>query len=213
MAAKAKTNRRIACFGGTFDPVHNGHLIVADAIARRCGFERVLLIPTSCPPHKPPPSASAADRLEMLRLAVEGKPLLEVCDLEITRPGPSYTIDTVAQLRSRFGRNVEIHWIIGADMLAELSRWHRADELLEQVRFVIVLRPGWQGRMEEAFAALSDSFTHEQIDMLRASVVPAPLVDISSSRVRQLVGDGRPVEDLIPTLVSSYINSHALYRR
>jgi len=208
-----KTNRRIACFGGTFDPVHNGHLMVAEAIARRGGFERVLLVPASVPPHKPPPSACAADRLEMLRLAVADKPLLEVCDLEITRPGPSYTIDTVSQLRARFGADVEIHWIIGADMLAELNRWHRIEELLVQIRFVIVLRPGWQGGLEEAFTALSASFTPEQIQSLRASVTPAPLVDISSSRIRKMVGQGRDVEGLIPAPVKSYINTNGLYRR
>lgn len=192
------------CFGGSFNPIHHGHLICARAIAEAAGFERVVLIPTAQPPHKPssPQLAPAADRLAMCRLAAAEQPeLFEADDVELTRAGPSYTIDTVVALRSR-GWD-PIHWLIGADMLLYLPKWYRAAELLRQVQFVVMARPGveldWQ-RLPAEFRGLPKN------------VVTAPLIDISATEIRARVAGGRSIACLTPRPVADYISAHALYR-
>src|SRR5438874_10001193 len=110
------------CFGGSFNPIHNGHLICAQAVAQKAGYDRVLVIPSAQPPHKPTADlASATDRLAMCKLAVQGRDLFEISDIETRRAGPSYTLDTARELR-RAGLN-DIHWLIGADMLLYLPKW------------------------------------------------------------------------------------------
>ena len=128
--------------GGSFNPIHHGHLICARAVAERAGYSQVTLMPTGQPPHKAIPAdlASAPDRLAMARLAVVGDPLFEVDDLESRSTGTSYTIDTVRRMAPR---GEAIHWLIGADMLLYLPQWHRIEELLGEVKFVVMERPGW----------------------------------------------------------------------
>jgi len=198
------------CLGGSFNPIHHGHLICAQAVAEKAGFERVLLIPSFHPPHQTNQDlASASDRLKMCRLAIknaENAPpqsgvRFEVSDIELHRSGPSYTIDTVRELKKMGWPSV--HWLIGADMLNYLPNWHLSAALLNEVHFVIVARPGvpidWD-KLPESFAELKNS------------VVQAPLIDISSSEIRNRVRAGKSIENLTPQPVIDYIAKHGLYR-
>lgn len=196
------------CFGGTFNPIHNGHLRCAQAVAEKAGYDRVLLIPSAQPPHKQQAKlAPAADRLAMCRLATAGNALFDVSDIETRRTGPSYTVDTATQLLkqgddgSNWPHN-RIPWLIGADMLLYLPKWHRPDELLRLVHFVIMARPGWT----IDWSALPPEFHH-----LKSRMVEAPLIEISASDIRRRICEGLPIDSLVPRVVSTYISKHGLY--
>nr|MBA3403151.1 nicotinate (nicotinamide) nucleotide adenylyltransferase [Gemmatimonadaceae bacterium] len=160
---------RNLCFGGSFNPIHYGHLLTSEAVAREKGFERVLLIPSAISPHKAghDDMAAAHDRLAMCRLAVAGNTLFEVSDLELNRASPSYTIDTVRELR-RQGWD-KVHWLIGSDQVAALSRWHESAALLREVTFLVMARPGWSFNWQ----TLPPEFR-----ALQSRVVEAPLLQI-----------------------------------
>jgi nicotinate-nucleotide adenylyltransferase len=165
-------------------------------------FDKILLIPTLIPPHK----LRAADiaepqhRLEMCRLAINGDPLFEVSELELRRSGPSYTFDTMQEL-ARQGHG-KVHWLIGADMVSILPQWHRALELIEQLNFIVMARPGWQFDW--------DSLPRE-FQPLQHNVVQTPLVDISSTDIRRRLQQGRSIDYLTPKAVQDYIKAHHLY--
>jgi len=203
-------SENIVILGGSFDPVHHGHLIVARAAAERLGFEKVLLVPAASPPHKAPARAAPEHRLAMLKLAIEGEELFEVCDLELRRRGPSYTFDTLTELRSQ-RPGAEVHWIIGTDMLEDLPRWHRAAEVVDLARILIVARWPWQQRLEEIFAQLMDQLGPQRIDRLRQSVLPTPAIDISSSDIRRRVRAGSSIRYLVPEPVGAYIEKNEVY--
>ena len=190
-------------FGGSFNPIHHGHLVCARAVAESMGFEKVVLVPSSQPPHKPKNQAmaSAAHRLAMCRLAVEGSDLFDVDDLEIQRQGPSYTIDTVRELRRRGWP--EVHWMIGADMVRILPEWHEPAMLLAETRFVIVARPGWTMDWQTMPPAYR---------VLQSQVVTAPMLEISATEIRRRVGEGRSIEYLTVEKVVRYIEGEGLYR-
>jgi nicotinate-nucleotide adenylyltransferase len=190
-------------FGGSFNPIHHGHLICARAVAEAAGYDRVVLIPTGQSPHKPatPELALASDRLEMCRLATLADPLFDVDDVEVRRGGASYTIDTVQELARRTG-NLP-HWLIGADMLLYLPKWHRAMELLEQANFVVMARPGW---------ALDWQTLPPEFRGLQKNVVQAPMIDIRATDLRQRVASGRSIEYFTPPAVCAYIRDRGLYR-
>jgi len=201
----------IACFGGTFDPVHHGHLIVARALAEARGLSKVTLIPTGSPPHKPPAAASAGHRLAMLRAATEGEGLFDVSDVESRRPGPSYTIDTVAALREGLAEGTKLSWVIGADMLADLPSWYRVGELLDRVEIVVAVRPPWQERMGSILSDVEGTLGAETAERLRSGIVPTPLIDISSTDIRLRVAQGRSIRFLVPQAVRAYIENSELY--
>jgi len=203
--------QELMLFGGTFDPVHNGHLIVARALAERRGFGRVVFVPAAQPPHKTPAEASATDRLAMLGLAISGETVFDVSDIELTRTGPSYTLDTLRALRRRHGADTKLRWVIGADMLEDLPRWHRAGEVLAESDIIIAVRPPWDQRLDEVFSRLGKEFTPVQIERLRESVVSTPLIDISSTEIRRRVRQGRSIRYLLPEPVADYIAEHGLY--
>lgn len=209
---------RIVIYGGTFDPVHHGHLIAARAVAEHFGFERVTLMPAHIPPHKcrpgndSPSISSPAQRLEMLRLAVQGDELFEVSELEIARPGPSYTYRTLQELQRLHGGQAELYWIVGADMLADLPNWYHAAEVVEMANIVTAARPPYSDALEPVFAQLERSFTPSQVLRLRELVVTTPRIEISATDIRARAEAGRPLEYLTPTAVISYIQSHGLYR-
>lgn len=192
------------CFGGSFNPIHVGHLYCAEAVANSAGYDRVLLIPSSHPPHKPDTSelAPASDRLTMCRLAAAGSSLFDVDDIETRRAGPSFTLDTARELR-RAGMPSPIHWLIGADMLLYLPKWHRPLELLREVHFLIMQRPGYAIDWD----ALPAEFQH-----LREQVVAAPAIDISATEIRRRVRAGESIADLVPPSVEDYIKDRGLYR-
>ncbi len=141
-AALPGSSLKKLCFGGSFNPPHHGHLICARAVAEAAGFHRVVLIPSARPPHKSGDAiASAADRLAMCRAAIADDPLFEVNDLELSRDGPSYTVDTARGLLASGWSDVS--WLIGGDSVANLPTWHEADALLNLIQFVVMARPGW----------------------------------------------------------------------
>jgi nicotinate-nucleotide adenylyltransferase len=190
------------CFGGTFNPIHNAHLLCAQAVAEKAGYDRVLLIPTGSPPHKTSDElASATDRLAMCRLAIEGRKLFAVSDIETRRGGASYTLDTVREL-SQTGQKT-INWLIGGDMLMYLPKWHRIGELLNEVNFVVMARPGWV----VDWSALPSEF-----QPLQSHVVEAPLIGISASEIRRRVRAGEAIDAMVPAEVARYISAHHLYR-
>ncbi len=195
---------RRLCFGGSFNPIHNGHLACAATVAQKAGFGRVVLIPSGQPPHKQGDTniAAAADRLEMCRLAASGNDVFEIDDIELQRGGPSYTIDTAREFRRRGWS--EIFWLIGADMLRLLPQWHEAARLLAEVAFVVIARPGWAFDWQ----TMPPEFRH-----LSNQVVEAPLLDIRGTDIRRRVADGKSISDLVPPAVERYIHDHGLYRR
>lgn len=201
---------RVLCFGGSFNPIHLGHLAVSRSVARTKAFDRVRLIVSADPPHKPRQTgrpvdlAAAEDRLAMCRLAVADDPLFQVDDLELHRTGPSYTLDTVRELRRRDGLspNEPIYWLIGADSVSQLPTWHKARKLVNEVEFVVVARPGF--RFD--WGSLPDAF-----QKLERAVVEAPLVDISATEIRRRVSAGESIEGLTPEAVATYIREHRLY--
>ncbi|MFP4356148.1 MAG: nicotinate-nucleotide adenylyltransferase [Phycisphaerae bacterium] len=201
-----------AWMGGTFDPIHCGHLILARHVAETAGFDQVVFMPAAAPPHKPGPAADGQGRLEMIRLAVADEPRLGVCDLELRRSGdaPSYTIDTVDELAGRFPDR-KLTMVIGLDMLADLPNWHRADEVVQRIDFVVLARPGWQGQSDEMFETLTEAFGQETSRQLAESIIEAPLLEISSTDIRARRRRGLSIRFLVPDPVAEYIEDRNLY--
>ncbi|HVP12480.1 MAG TPA: nicotinate-nucleotide adenylyltransferase [Phycisphaerae bacterium] len=200
---------RIGLYGGSFDPIHFGHLISARSIAEQINLHRVVLILSPRPPHKVGEHLTdAGDRLAMARLAVQGDPLFEVSDIELARAGPSYTIDTVTAFRRQLGPEAELFWIIGADSLPELPTWRRVRDLVAAVQIVTARRPG--SRLPDS-AALEAAVGAAPAAALIQYCVDTPEIDISSTEVRERVGLGRSVRYLVPEVVASYIAQKGLY--
>lgn len=205
------TDSIILC-GGAFDPVHNGHLIVARAIAEEVGGGRITLVPAGQSPHKNGSFASAMQRLEMLRLATAGEEAFDICDIELSRRGPSYTFDTLGELRRRHGPGVRLRWVIGADMLEDLPKWHRVGEVLEMCEMIVAVRPPWDRRLDELFSSLESRLGIERVNSLRRCVLSTPLVAISSTDIRRRITQGLSIRYLVPDAVRQYIVDSELYR-
>lgn len=202
-------NERVGLFGGSFDPIHFGHLISARSLAEQLSFSRVILIPSARPPHKAGVEVSPFQhRFAMARAAVDGDPLFEVSDIEMKRAGPSFTLDTVNEYRIRVGNDSETFWIIGADSLPELPTWHRIRELVRRTRIVTATRPGWKAPNWEALAR---EVGREAACQLREDCRQTPGIDISASEIRDRAGAGRSIRYLTPRAVESYILEHFLY--
>jgi nicotinate-nucleotide adenylyltransferase len=191
--------------------VHYGHLTVARAAGQQLTARQVLLIPSARPPHKDPAVASAEDRLAMLDLAVGRDDLLAVSDIELDRPGRSYTIDTVRQLKQTHGPACEICWIIGADMLACLHKWHKVHDLLDEATIVPIRRAGMEEDIDALLGKLHGELTGDEIESLRRASIDTPLVEVSSSEIRRRLKQNQPVGDLLPEDVLTYIKTHGLY--
>lgn len=201
----------LVIFGGTFDPVHNGHLKTAMALVRVRGFARVTFVPTARPPHKASAFASAEQRLAMLELAAGDQPSLDVSDVELHRSGPSYTIDTIIELRRRIGDEREICVVIGEDMLEDLPKWKLAEDVIATARIITVCRPPWHGRLDAILAEITARFGELQAGRIRQDVVETELIDISSTMVRRRVKAGRPIGELVPAAVEQFIRNNGLY--
>ena len=202
---------RVLLFGGTFDPVHHAHLLIARAAAAQLGVGVVWLIPSATPPHKRAAVASGPDRLAMLKLAVADDELFEICDLELRRGGQSYTVDTLAELRKQLPE-AELFWLIGADMLADLAKWYQAETLVKSVRFATAVRPPFDTGLEGVFGELAEYFDADVIEQLKADVIDAPVIDVASSDIRRRIAAGGPVDELISPAVADYIGEHHLYK-
>jgi nicotinate-nucleotide adenylyltransferase len=203
--------RRIGLLGGSFDPVHSGHLHVARAALSGFDLERVVFVPAARAPHKAGrPRAGDADRLAMLRLAIAGEPRFETSDIELRRGGISFTIDTVRDLPHDLGlpADVEIHLILGSDNLPGLPHWHRARELLELVQPILVHREGDPDRLlEDTRATLGEALYSK----LKSGYLRLPPVVVSSTQLRSSLQDPEREQLEIPSAVREYIRVHGLY--
>lgn len=196
---------RAAILGGTFNPIHNGHLHLARECARRLGFERVLLMPTAIPPHKQAKELlSNEDRLTLCRLAAEGDPLLEVSDLEMTLEGPSYTYRTLRVLQKRFPED-SFYWIMGGDMLLSFAKWVRYEEILERAQIVAAARlPG-------EYEAMCRYHREVLKNSPRVVVLKVDAYPVSSTEVRQRIREGQPWEGLVPPAVAAFLRRGRCY--
>jgi nicotinate-nucleotide adenylyltransferase len=192
----AKRRLRLGIYGGTFDPVHLGHLILARDALEQLRLDAVLFTPARQSPFKDgKPGAGDAQRLAMLRLALKGREKFWLTRCELDRPAPSYAIDTAAEIREAFPR-AHLLWLIGADQLADLSEWHRARELKKLVTFAVLPRAGDAPRRRPA-GVLG---------------LPHPRrIDISATEIRHRVKSRLPIDHLVPAPVAAYIARHRLY--
>jgi nicotinate-nucleotide adenylyltransferase len=199
----------IGIMGGTFDPIHVGHLAVAEEARDTLGLERILFIPAGQPPHKAPGSVSAAaDRAAMIRLAIADNPAFELSTLEMDRPGPSYTSDTVDELRRQAlaaGREPDLTLILSAETFRDLPAWHEPARLLAACRIAVVPREGYPARDPE-WLGLRFPGQADRIDLLEG-----PRLGLSSTAIRARVSAGRSIRYLVPAAVAGYIADHDLY--
>jgi nicotinate-nucleotide adenylyltransferase len=200
----------IGILGGTFDPIHLGHLALARAARSSLGLDEILFVPAARPPHKlGRPISPASDRLAMVELATEGEPATRVSRIEIERLGPSYTVDTVAALldeAARADRPIDVTVILSAESFADLPDWHAADRLVELATIAVAPRPGHPLPEPTALANRLPGLIG------RLAVIHGTLPDISASKIRALVAAGRPIDHLVPPRVAAYIEEHHLYR-
>jgi nicotinate-nucleotide adenylyltransferase len=202
---------RVGIMGGTFDPVHYGHLVTADEARWRFGLRAVIFVPNRHPPHKDPRDVSAPEhRYLMTFLATATDPHFSVSRLEIERPGPSYTIDTIHELRRQYAAD-DLYYITGADALEQILRdeWRETAELLRLCRFIAANRPGYRIEPEQWSAVPPSLRAH--LDNIHTIEIPA--MAISSTDIRARVRDGRPIRYLVPEAVEGYIGKHRLYAR
>lgn len=184
--------KRIGIYGGTFDPIHHAHLILAREAREKLGLEKVIFVPAAVSPFKDAPAASAEMRLSMLQAAIADEPGFVMDDCELKRPPPSYSIDTVEEIREREGTGVELYCLIGDDNLADLPKWHRAGELGKMVRFVVLDRTG--SNIRHSYEAV------------------ARKIDISATEIRKRVASGRSIRYFVPSAVEEIIRRGNLYR-
>ena len=210
--------RPIGVLGGTFDPVHFGHLRPALELLETLDLAEVRLIPCGQPPHRKPPRATAAARLAMLELAVANQPGLRVDPRELERPGPSYMVDTLASLRAEFG-TTPLYLLLGSDAFLGLPDWHRWQELPQLAHLVVMHRPGWalDDDLAAPLAQLVDTRRVYEAAALAAQpagnilLVPVTPLDISATAIRALIGAGRSPRYLLLDTVWEYIRAHGLY--
>ncbi len=198
---------RVGVMGGTFDPIHLGHLVTAEAVRHRFGLEQVVFVPTGRPPHKRESDVSNAEhRYVMTFLAVVGNPQFSVSRIEIDRLGYSYTFDTMLALGEVYGAGCELYFITGADVMRDIHTWHRAEGLLTLCHFVAASRPGY---------TLSDYIAQTNLEKFRGSghihLLEVPAMAISSTDLRRRVRMGEPIRYLVPEAVENYIREHRLY--
>ncbi len=203
--------RRIALFGGTFDPIHLGHTTVAQAAAQQIDAEKVIFVPAKISPLKGFfPFARDEDRLRMVALAIAGSDLFAVSDNELKRPAPSYTLDTVRQFKAECGPATVIHWLLGADGVGDLVHWYKIQELIDECHLTTMRRPGYP---PPDFSRFAPCWGPQRVAKLKQDVIETPLVNISSTEVRRRVAAGEDVSGMLHPDVIQYIREHSLYRR
>ena len=198
---------RIGILGGTFDPVHIGHLIIAEEALSRLALDQVLFIPAGQPWLKADQALSTAEhRLKMVQLAIASNPRLGVSRIEVDRSGPTYTVDTLERLREDLGEDVQLYFILGLDALEQFHRWEQPERIIELCQLAIASRPGFQ----------NSRILDEQLGRFpklgrKVNFVAAPMMDISGSSIRQRAGEGRSIKYRVPEAVERYIDQQGLY--
>ncbi len=196
---------KVGVLGGTFDPIHYGHLVIAEEARVRLALQEVLIVPARIPPHKQHRRITRTDhRVAMVKLAIASNPHLRLSTADLDRDGPSHTADTLALLRAETG--AELYFIIGEDSLLDLPRWHQPARILAQCRLVVMSRPGYPEPDLRYLASISPPAVEQGI------VLRAPQLEISSSELQQRVAAGLPIKYQLPEPVEEYIMAHGLYR-
>ena len=195
---------RLGLFGGTFDPIHLGHLILAEQCRESCALDRVWLIVAGSPPHKSGGRTAVGHRLEMTRIAIAGHAAFAVSDIEATRPGPHYSVETLESIR-RDRPDDELFFLIGADSLADLPSWREPKRIAQLATIVVVNRPG----IEEVDPSRLPDFGPGSHPLAWVSIPP---VGIASSDLRRRLAEGRSIRYMVPRGVEAYIEAHGLYR-
>ena len=203
----AEIKHRVGILGGTFDPIHNGHLMTAEAVRDEYDMEKVLFIPAAQPPHKLGRKISSAeDRYMMTVLATCSNPYFEVSDIELRREGPSYTVDTVRALIRASGGDTDYYFIVGTDIIREIHTWERIEELLAICPFIAASRPGCRPDAERRRDLLGD------LGVRQIHLLNTPELEISSTDIRERVAEGRSIKYIVPPEVEHYIYKKGLYR-
>jgi len=202
--------RKIALFGGTFDPIHLGHTAVAAEAAEYIGAEKVIFVPAKCSPLKFFfPLAGDDDRLKMIALAIAENKKFQLSDYELKKPRPSYTLDTVRHFQAECSSDTLLYWLVGADSVGELSRWYKIVELTDECNLSVMCRAGCK---LPDFAELETVLSANRIEKLRRNVIRTSLIDISSTEIRNRLAAGGDVADMLHPAVADYISSRGLYR-
>ncbi|TAK31341.1 MAG: nicotinate-nucleotide adenylyltransferase [Chloroflexota bacterium] len=197
---------KIGVLGGTFDPIHVGHLVIAEEVRVRLGLSRVLFVPARISPLKlARPLTAAEDRLRMLELAVASNPYFQVSRLDVDRPGPSYSVDTLRELRSQIGTETQVFFIVGADALVDLPNWRQPRSIIELCQVVGVSRPGFEGFDPATLDPLIPGASRKIL------LLDVPEIGISASAIRARISLGLSIRYLVPEAVERYIYEHALY--
>jgi nicotinate-nucleotide adenylyltransferase len=199
---------RLGIFGGTFDPVHYGHLLLAECCREQCNLDAVWFLPAAVPPHKQQRELTPAPlRIEMLELALAGNPSLAVCRYETDRGGVNYTVDTLSHLREEDPAR-ELFFLLGADMLRDLPRWRQPDRICESCIPVAVRRAGEPPLDFDIFAGVT---TADRIEQMRQHQVAMPEIGLSGTGIRRNLAAGRSIRYRTPRAVEKYIETHGLY--
>lgn len=198
--------KKYGIFGGSFNPIHYGHLMICEYIKEEMGLDKVIFIPTGNPPHKEL-ELSAEDRYEMVRLAISPNPDFEISDIETTRVKKSYTVDTIRELKKIY-KEEKLYFLIGLDSLFQLKTWMKIGDLSQEIEFVVALRPGYLDKEE----------VNKEIDFLRENfgtkinLIKTPLYEISSTDLRDRIREGKSLRYLIPKKVLDYIEESGFYK-
>jgi nicotinate-nucleotide adenylyltransferase len=199
---------RLGLFGGTFDPIHLGHLTVAQSVAEQLDLDQIWFLPAGQPwMRRREWLTPAQQRREMVELAVRSNPRFALCTAELDRPGDTYTVDTLEQLRSERGDDDEFFFIMGADTLVGFSQWKDPARILELATVVVARRPDYSWQMMTALEAQLSCVAQ------RIRLLQTPLLEVSATEVRRRTSDGQYIRDLVPLAVAEYIEAHGLYQK
>jgi nicotinate-nucleotide adenylyltransferase len=203
------SRRKTALFGGTFDPIHIGHTTVAASAAEIIGAEKLIFVPAKKSPLKQAGLvASDEERLQMIRLAITNKARFEVSDYELRKAGESFTIETVRFFKKTIGDDVEIYWLMGADNVNELANWYKIAELIDECNPAVMYRAGFE---RPDFSRFKKSLGERRVAKLQKNIIATPLIDISSTEIRNRIAAGEDVSGLVYPSVKDYISEHKLY--
>ena len=204
------TKTQTALFGGTFDPVHLGHTTVASAAAEHIGAHKVIFVPAKSSPLKgATPKASGSERLDMITLAIEDNPGFQVSDHELKKNIPSYTLETVREFQEQFGPDTSIYFLVGADTIDELPLWYKILDLIDQCNLSVMFRAGCTTPDFTKFTKLWGS---QRVEKMRKNIIETPLVNISSTEIRDRLAQGLNVDEMLAQPVAEYIKKHRLYQ-
>ncbi|WP_299983867.1 nicotinate-nucleotide adenylyltransferase [Desulfobacula sp.] len=210
-------------FGGTFNPFHNGHISIIQHVKKKCGLEKIFLIPSATPPHKPHTNlAPAKDRFDMVKISLKNYKDFLVSDKELIRKGPSFTIDTINEFKKEYGKQTHFFLLMGSDAFLDITTWKHKDQIFEAVRIIIMLRGHWGNNNAIAsfideniskgyiFNEQNNTFSHKKKQKI--IICKVPKIDISSTMIRARIKNNESIKDLVPANVEKIIRTKELYK-